>query len=330
MRRVFASALFLVAVSVGCLAPPAFGSARLAPRQVIRHFMHATAEGGTGRRFQPVGPRHTIGDGVGGVVTAQVGMPDPTADGYGDLVFFFHGRRFLGWDSDRTALSIGRLAVEGDAFRVPYANYRAGDPLCCPSQRPVEVSYRWDGKRIRARGTPPRPRGNAVRLISARVRRAPSFTIRASGGTVTRIGRFRPRQDATIAAGERVFGPASSKDLGKYNDCRVTWRRLRLRIDFTNFGGHRPGQTTCSPSVGLSQSFSVRGRRFRTWHGLRVGQSSDSILDHHPNAEFRHNSWWLKTAVSPFGDQSQYPVVNAVVGRGRVTVIAGWIGAAGE
>jgi hypothetical protein len=36
------------------------------------------------------------------------------------------------------------------------------------------------------------------------------------------------------------------------------------------------------------------------------------------------------TAVSPFGDQSEYPVVNAIVSGGRVTALAGWIGAAGE
>jgi hypothetical protein len=257
-------------------------------------------------------------------------MPDPTADGYGDLVFFFHGNRFLGWDSDHTALSIGRLKVRRGAFRVRYANYAPRDPLCCPSQSPVELAYRWAGGRIHASGKAPRPRGSRVTLGRTTTGAPAGYTIRVSGGYVTRIGAFRPREDATIAAAERVFGTASSKQLGKYNDCRVTWSRIGLRIEFVNFGGRSPGQTTCTRSVGLSQSFSVRGRRFRTWKGLRVGQSSDAILDHHPNAEFRRNTWWLKTAVSPFGDQSEYAVVDAVVARHRVTAIAGWIGAGGE
>lgn len=170
----------------------------------------------------------------------------------------------------------------------------------------------------------------AVARSPEAVASARSYTIRTSDGAVTRIGAFRPRRDPTISGAERVFGTASSKELTKYGGCRVEWRRLRLRILFYNFGGHGPGETTCTPSVGRSQSFSVRGTRFRTWRGLRVRHRSDTILDRHPNAEFRRRTWWLKTAVSPFGDQSEYPVVNAIVSRGRVRSIAGWIGAAGE
>ncbi len=159
---------------------------------------------------------------------------------------------------------------------------------------------------------------------------ARSYTIRTSDGAVTRIGAFRPRRDPTLSGAERVFGAATSKELTKYGGCRVEWRRLRLRILFYNFGGHGPGETTCTSSVGRSQSFSVRGTRFRTWKGLRVRHRSDTILDRHPNADFRRRTWWLKTAVSPFGDQSEYPVLSAIVSRGRVSSIAGWIGAAGE
>jgi hypothetical protein len=320
-------ALFVV---VSGLAPPAIAAGHPTPRAVIRSSMHATAEVGTGRRFQPVGPRHTMGDGAGGAITAQMAMPDPSADGHGNLVFFFHGNAFLGWDSDHTALSIGRLSVTRRAFHVRYANYRERDALCCPSQRAVAVSYRWRRGRIRASGTPPRPRGSKVRLNSTSRTRSATFTIRASGGYVTRIGGFRPGTNPTIAAAERVFGPASSRDLGKYNDCRVTWSAFRLRINFANFGGHGPGETTCTASVGRSQSFSVRGSGIRTWKGLRVGQRSKVIRKRHPGAEFRRNTWWLKTAVSPFGDNSEYPVVSAIVARKRVKAIAGWIGAAGE
>ena len=57
---------------------------------------------------------------------------------------------------------------------------------------------------------------------------------------------------------------------------------------------------------------------------------SASILRLHPQAEFRQGSWWLVTAISPFGDESEYPVVRALIAGGRVRALAGWIGAAGE
>jgi len=61
-----------------------------------------------------------------------------------------------------------------------------------------------------------------------------------------------------------------------------------------------------------------------------VGHRSETILDRHPYAEFRRGTWWLRTAVSPFGDESEYAVVEALVSRGRVRALRGWIGAAGE
>jgi hypothetical protein len=156
-------------------------------------------------------------------------------------------------------------------------------------------------------------------------------TIRTSGGYVNRIGAYRPWRDPSLAAAERVFGPASVRTLIDDSACRVDWRRLRLRILFANFGGDRPGETTCSPRGGNAQAFTVRGRGFRTWKGLRVGHRSDAILDRHPLAEFRQSSWWLRTAISPYGPgEQEFGVVRAIVSGGRVTAIKGWIGAAGD
>lgn len=157
-----------------------------------------------------------------------------------------------------------------------------------------------------------------------------SFTIRTSGGYVAAIGAFHPSRSPTLAAAMRVFGAPSSRRLTSTVSCQVDWRRLRLRITFANLGGHGPGQTTCTPSVGRAQSFRARGSRFRTVAGLRVGQRSASIVERHPSAEFREGKWWLVTAVSPFGDESEYPVLHASVSGGRVRSLAGVIGAAGE
>jgi hypothetical protein len=82
--------------------------------------------------------------------------------------------------------------------------------------------------------------------------------------------------------------------------------------------------------IGAVQSSTVRGSRFRTWEGLRVGQPSATIRERHRSARFRRRAWWLQAAVSPFGDDSEYAVVSAIVSGGRVRALKGWIGAAGE
>jgi hypothetical protein len=102
-----------------------------------------------------------------------------------------------------------------------------------------------------------------VAAVAAAVVQAPlaqaqsTFTIRTSQGAVARIGAFHPSRSPTLAAAIRVFGRPSSRRLTTDNSCQVDWRRLRLRIMFANFGGHRPGQTTCTPSVGRAQAFTV-------------------------------------------------------------------------
>ncbi len=160
-----------------------------------------------------------------------------------------------------------------------------------------------------------------------------SFEIRASGGlggSVTRLGAFRVRRDPTIRGAQRVFGRPSSRRLDRSGTCTVAWRRLRLRIYFANFGGTLPGQTTCTSTVGRAQSFVVRGRRFETWRGLRVGDPSREVLDRHPRAQFLQGRWWLTFAESPYGDGGEYPSLYATVSGGRVNALKGWIGAAGE
>ncbi len=159
---------------------------------------------------------------------------------------------------------------------------------------------------------------------------ASSYTVATSGGSVARIGSFRPGVDPTIGAATRAFGRPSSRTPTGDDVCVVTWRRLRLRVVFASFGAARPGRTTCTSGVGRAQSVTLRGRRFRTWRGLRVGDRSATIPRRHPGARFRQGSWWLRTATSVVGDESEYGVLRAIVSRGRVTALTGWIGAAGD
>ena len=96
---------------------------------------------------------------------------------------------------------------------------------------------------------------------------------------------------------ERVFGPTSSRREIGDSACRVRWKRLGLEILFTSFDA--PGPSRCRGTIGLAQSFKVRGKRFRTWHGLRVGQREAAVKRRHPDAKFRQGSWWLSSAVNP-------------------------------
>jgi hypothetical protein len=158
---------------------------------------------------------------------------------------------------------------------------------------------------------------------------ARSHTINVARHSVSSIGDFRPGSDAHIAAAERAFGPSSSRRATSNSSCDVRWNRLRLKITFANFGA--PGVSTCRSDIGLAQSFVVRGKRFRTWHGLRVGQRESSVRRRHSSARLRNGAWWLKSAVSPFGDgETEYAVLSATVKGGRVRALRGWIGAAGE
>jgi hypothetical protein len=157
---------------------------------------------------------------------------------------------------------------------------------------------------------------------------AGSHTINVGRLSVSSIGDFRPSRDATIPAAERVFGPSSSRRAPSDSSCIVRWKRLKLEILFASFDA--PGPSRCRGTIGRAQSFKVRGGRFRTWHGLRVGQREAAIRRRHSGAKLRKGAWWLKAAVSPFGDGSEFAVLDAKVRNGRVSVMRGWIGAAGD
>jgi hypothetical protein len=165
---------------------------------------------------------------------------------------------------------------------------------------------------------------------------AAAHTINVAGGSVgghvSSIGDFRPSSDPTIAAAARVFGRPSSRTRTSDISCDVRWRRLRLKITFASFGGIPPGQTACSNRTTKAQTFRVRGRRFPTWKGLRVGNRESRVQELHPRARFRGGRWWVHTTRSIVGDPtSRFPVVEAFVNSaGRIRAIRGWIGAAGD
>ena len=87
----------------------------------------------------------TVGDGKGGSLTAVLGTRSPTADGYGQLVFFWHNGRFIGWNSRFEAIAVISIKAVGATVQIRFAHYRRTDAFCCPSLPPVTVGYRWSG-----------------------------------------------------------------------------------------------------------------------------------------------------------------------------------------
>jgi LppP/LprE lipoprotein len=121
-----------------------------------------------GEHFYPSGQLTTTSDGSGGKLTAEVGTNLPSTDGEGQLVFFWHNSRFLGWDSNLESMTVLELEPSGPTgFRVTYSNYAPNDPACCPSLIPISVAYRWSGERLVAQAPRPlvSPVPGRVRLI---------------------------------------------------------------------------------------------------------------------------------------------------------------------
>lgn len=95
-------------------------------------------------------------DGSGGTLYAWPAVCSGSADGYCQKVFFFIGTRYLGTDTSRASNAISKVAAAGPAtIAVTYPSYASQDPLCCPSGKPVTITYHWTGARLAPSGTPP-------------------------------------------------------------------------------------------------------------------------------------------------------------------------------
>ena len=157
-------------------------------RAAIARVMARTVEvGDAGEHFVPLGKPVSTGSGSK-ALTAEIGQRSPTADGYGQLVFFWAGTTFLGWDSLYESVSILRLSGNGDhAVKVTYAHYAANDPAYDPSLPPVAISYRWRDGRLSASATPP---SLSYLDLKVRLRRPNStgVTIRLTGPQAAKSG----------------------------------------------------------------------------------------------------------------------------------------------
>lgn len=174
----------------------------------------------------------------------------------------------------------------------------------------------------------------ALALALAGPASARSFTIVARGsadtrGTVVRIGDFRVARDPRLRAAIGAFGaPSSRRAASGFNGCRVSWRRLGIKIVFANFGA---GGSACKPRFGRAQDAIVNTRRWRTRRGLRVRDRVRRIGRLYPNALHSGRFYKLVTGRNVFGTgRGRYAVVGARTIAGRVRALTMNIGAAGE
>jgi hypothetical protein len=116
--------------------------------------------GSKGTHFS-AGKTLTIKDGRGtGTLTAVIGTRYPTADAKGQIVFFWHNRVFNSQSSNYETNAVNTLTSRAaGSYDITYARYRNSDPMCCPSLKPLKVSYGWSGHLLISNGAPPRTKG---------------------------------------------------------------------------------------------------------------------------------------------------------------------------
>lgn len=131
------------AVATVSVPPDASAPTAGAPDQAtIQSAMNRTVEvANPSEHFTPVGTPVSVSGRNGGTLTALIGQRTPNADAHGQLVFFWQGNRFLGWDAETEAMSITKITGGTGYFQVTYAHYAANDPACCPSLPPVSLAY---------------------------------------------------------------------------------------------------------------------------------------------------------------------------------------------
>jgi hypothetical protein len=146
----------------------------------------------------------------------------------------------------------------------------------------------------------------------------PSFLVRSD----VSIGSFAVKANGTLGGATRAYGEPDSLRKRYGATCTATWRLYQLTIAFYNLGGGDP----CTPRGGKFSRAIMRGQRWRTSKGLRVGMPSARIQRFYPKAMWHRGfrgywptGWWLVTRPSIYGpDATHYPGLLAETRSGRI------------
>jgi LppP/LprE lipoprotein len=158
-------ALLLIGAGTASAHQPAKGPAP-SMAQIATRLRHTLEIGTKGEYFRSIGRPLTILDGRGtGTLTAVVGGRYPTADAYGQIVFFWHNTTFIGLSANYETVAVVRLKSPAPGtFVITYAQYKPNDPLCCPTKPPRTVTYGWSGHILISNGVPPKGTGTPVKV----------------------------------------------------------------------------------------------------------------------------------------------------------------------
>ncbi len=138
---------------------------------VMQAAVEGSAKGPTGEHLQPFGKIVTVPDGFGGTLTAVPAVRWPTADGYGQMVLFWHDRTLIGSMRLATLPNLGEEAAQlqivgsgTDYVTVRFWRYRPQDPMVAPSLPSEDVTYRWTGHGLAASAAVPKESGNGLAM----------------------------------------------------------------------------------------------------------------------------------------------------------------------
>jgi hypothetical protein len=155
------------------------------------------------------------------------------------------------------------------------------------------------------------------------------WTITMSRFAVRRVGPLSfDRVSAPVL--DFYYGERSRKSSGR-GGCRAAWPSVGVTATFYNLGA---GSGPCGED-GRIDSFSIGGTQrdglVRTSAGLKLGDSVAQIRRRYRHAR-RHgaNTWWLRTAHSPFAGGFRYAVLAAKTRGRRISGFVGFVGGAGE
>ncbi len=162
---VLASFPFAAAVQ----AAPAHGLVRSEVQRVLTSAQETSHGKATGEHLAISGKIVTVPDGFGGTLTAVPAVRFPTADGYGQLVLFWHNQTLIGSDRLAKLPNLGeessqlKIVASGTGYiTVRFWRYKSTDPMYAPSLTPEDVTYRWTGKGLEASAAVAADSGNGL------------------------------------------------------------------------------------------------------------------------------------------------------------------------
>jgi len=152
-------------------ATPAPSLARSEVQRVLSAAQEFSAGQATGEHLRIAGTIVTVPDGRGGTLTAVPTVRWPTADGYGQLVLFWHNGRLIGSDRLAKLPNLGeessqlKIVASGTGYvTVRFWRYAPQDPMYAPSRGTADVTYRWTSAGLTASSAVPADSGNKLAM----------------------------------------------------------------------------------------------------------------------------------------------------------------------